>query len=669
MKTIMKTDNEDIYGILDPTGKNKNPFTGNEYSEQYVKLAKSWSTFPAYQNIHDTIQTIRKNQIILVISGTGSGKTVLIPKIVMHAISDKGVYNKHIAITLPKQVVAKASAVFAANTLDVKLGEEVGYQYQGSDKSSRSDKTKLLYATDGSIVAQLLKDPLLQKYDAVIIDEAHERKVQIDFLLYLLRDVVEKRPEFKLVIMSATINDDIFRKYFKKSSMALLNISGKSNYPIESIFLKNKISSSEYLKEGFSIIKKIIKDDVITEKNKDSSHDIIFFVTSKSETVDVCKDIHNVFCIEVFSGITQDNEELAIDKNKYKVISGKDRKIIVGTNVAESSLTVDGIRYVIDSGYELSNYYDPKLDAKCLEKKFISKAQAKQRMGRAGRTEPGICYHLYTKEQFDSFKDYPEPSIRRSDITSECLKLLIYANTIPKLGDILNSFIEPPNKEYISSAIDIFNHYNLIDKNDTINDKGIIFNKMNLGPFEGQMLLSGAKYQCSREIIAIIALLKEIKGNIANVFFDDDEKFQKGMNKYKNKYGDFVGLYHIMDDYRNKSSNMKYIRKSVVDKATRYQSKLKYDNDLRSIINNIEQADISGLSIEERITKAVSEGYSYHTATHHSKETYTTSKGYNVKLGKSLLTKPSEKIIYFELFVLKTDSRTDMSLNLIQNYI
>jgi pre-mRNA-splicing factor ATP-dependent RNA helicase DHX15/PRP43 len=188
-------------GILDPEGKNKNPLNDEEYGDEYKQIAKIWSKFSAYKIRETVLDTIENNQVTLIISGTGSGKTVLLPKYLLHVLDYKG----KIGITLPKQIIAKSAAEFAAKTLDVKLGKQVGYQYKGSESSGKSKDTQLLYATDGTIVARLLNDPELREFDGIIIDEAHERKVQIDFLLYLLKKTVQIRPEFKLIIMSATI--------------------------------------------------------------------------------------------------------------------------------------------------------------------------------------------------------------------------------------------------------------------------------------------------------------------------------------------------------------------------------------------------------------------------------------------------------------------------------
>ena len=187
-------------GILDPFGDNLNPINEKKFTSNYKNLAKFWSELPAYDSVKKVIRTIIDNDIILISSGTGSGKTVLVPKYALHANGYKG----NIVVTLPKKIITKKAAEFAAKTLDVKLGKEVGYQFRGDNKKSKD--TILLYSTDGSIISQLKSDPLLKKIDIIIIDEAHERKIQIDLLLFLLKNSIKIRKEknmkpLKLIIM------------------------------------------------------------------------------------------------------------------------------------------------------------------------------------------------------------------------------------------------------------------------------------------------------------------------------------------------------------------------------------------------------------------------------------------------------------------------------------
>ena len=656
-------------GILDPDGKELNPLTGKPYSDTYKNLANIWRKFPAYENAKDIINTIIKNQVTLIISGTGSGKTVLLPKYLLHVFN----YEKKIAITLPKQIIAQSAAEFAAKTLDVELGKDVGYKFKGSDKKGYSKENKLLYATDGTIVAKLLNDPELREFDGVIIDEAHERKVQIDFLLYLLKNTVKIRPEFKLVIMSATVNQEIFKSYFEsdKIKFEIINVGAKTNYPIESIFLNEEITEKQYVNKGYEIIKKIVLEN--KDKNDDLK-DILFFVTSSNEAKDLCanavKDNLDVFCVEVYSGMDEERQKLAQDKDLYKTMTKKNRKLVIATNVAESSLTIDGIRYVIDSGFEIFGYFDADKQAKVIGKRLITHAQAKQRMGRTGRTSAGTCYHLYTKEQFDKkMERFPEPTIRTSNIYGECLKLLILPSiqTTDKLLEVLMQLIEPPREAYIRMAITTLEKLNLI-KNNKITDLGMTVGDMQTDPIPSICILIGKLYNCSKEISAIFAMTEAIKENLSELFIlpnmnsnneQDKQRMRNLMNKFKDtqkklahKDGDHMSLLKIFTKYRElKTSDKKnkeeeisdfcykyFIKKNVLDKAYKSYKKIK-DNvaQIKEIPASLEKNnDILNKDLEERILFCLNYGFNINTAKLNSdKETYTTSTIKYAKLNQN----------------------------------
>lgn len=688
-------------GILDPEGKSLNPLNGEEYSETYKSIAKVWSKFPAYELRESILDTIEKNQVTLVISGTGSGKTVLLPKYLLHVLEYKG----KVGITLPKQIIAKSAAEFAAKTLDVKLGKQVGYQYKGSEASGKSKDTQLLYATDGTIVARLLKDPELKEFDGIIIDEAHERKVQIDFLLYLLKRTVMSRPDFKLVIMSATINEKIFEDYFNECSFGKVNVGAKTNYEITSHFLDKPIDVKEFVNKGFEIIKKIIDD----EKKSKEKGDILFFVTSTNEADELCKKINaeNIdgFCIEVYSGMNADKQELAQDKELYKSHTKKSRKIVIATNVAESSLTIDGIKYVIDSGLELTSYFDPKKRAKVLEKRLITHAQARQRMGRTGRTEPGTCYHLYTKNDFEEkMEKFPEPSIKTNNIYDECLKLLALPEikTVGKLTEMLNEMIEPPKKQYVKTAITMLEELNLIDEMGEITPLGEQVVALQFDPMIGVAVMYGKMYGCAKEICAIFALVDASKGNTSELFIqptnilstvasenesgtvDDkyvkkiNEKFQQAQSKISHKYGDHLSYLKIYTKYRDITQKyMKdkekqheeinefcydyFIKRPTLEKAEKYYKKMRQqvqqqfvDFNKMRIENDI---DVSKYSLEDRVMYCICQGFKYSSGSLKPRDgTYYNAQNDELKINKNSLMmykndhRP-KKVCYNSLFV------------------
>jgi pre-mRNA-splicing factor ATP-dependent RNA helicase DHX15/PRP43 len=671
-------------GILDPTGININPLNNKPYSEEYKTFAKSWSKLPAYSSAKEIINGIKENQVVLLNSGTGSGKTVLLPKFALHALN----YQAKIAITLPKQIVAQSAAEYAALTLDVKLGEEVGYKYKGSDKSAYSKDNKLLYATDGTIVAKLLKDQKLSEFDAVIIDEAHERKVQIDFLLYLLKETLIVRPEFKLIIMSATVNEEVFENYFNTFKFIKFSIGTKPNYPIESIFLDKPLNEN-YLNKGYEIIKKIMNEDKITDQNKNDAHDILFFVVSSTEAKDICMRVNNDkldgYCIEVFSNMPKDKQEFAQDKTKYKSISKKSRKIIIATNVAESSLTIDGIKYVIDSGNELFGYYNPETHARALDKKLITQAQAKQRMGRSGRTESGICYHLYTQHDFDKMEKYPEPSIRVSNVYTECLKLLAIENihTVPNLLNILNNFIEPPKEKYVKDALKQLTQLGIIE-NDALSILGKFISQFQLEPMEAISCILAYKLGCVNEVLSIISLVEATKGNLSELFvipsdiikptednkkqlFSLNDKFTKAKLKLRHKYGDHLTLLTIFNKFRKHKEadgdkleawTYKYFLKlSALEKAHKTYRKMK-QNTMHLLherkLSNIPEYD--KMETDDKVLLSIAYGFRLNMAFLKDKDKllYSTNYVQNVKPKREsfILVKDNipGQVVYNELF-------------------
>ena len=669
----------DKIGILDPDGIHPNPINNESYSDEYKKLSVKWRELPAYEKAEEVIDMIKKNKVILVTSGTGSGKTVLVPKYCLHALN----YDAKIAVTLPKQIIAQSAAEYAAATLDVELGKHVGYQYRGSGKGTKSDDNKLLYATDGTIVARLLKDPLLMDFDAVIIDEAHERKVQIDFLLFLLRNVVENRPEFKLIIMSATINVDIFKNYYSGYDFAYINIGGKTNYAIDSIFLKDNISDKEYIEKGYEIIKKIMKDT--------NEGDILFFVTSVSETMDMCEklgDEGDQYCIEVYSGIDKDKQLMAQDKELYKNKSGKNRKIVIATNVAESSLTIDGIKYVIDSGLELFNYFEPKTRSNVLVKQFITHAQAKQRMGRAGRTSPGVCYHLYSKETFDStMKRFPEPNIRTSNLYDEFIKLLSIESigNVDNLRDMLSKFIEPPDEKYIQTSLSLLKELSLV-KDKKLTKLGIVVSELQVDPMEALCIYAGHHLNCVKEVIAIISMINASKGSLTQFFNlpidivgDDDtaqlkylrKKFDNAKDAFNNRYGDHLSLLKMFNTYIKKKNNenelKKWIYKYFLKRSTFEKAKImhkRYYSSYRRGLNEpkIQPDKLMEYGIAYRIMTAFMFGYRINLGMA-SKGKVNTDLVKNTEINRySFLNydvKTKKLIIYYELF---TSNKVNMNI-------
>ena len=661
-------------------------------------MAKVWSKLPGYERAGEVITQVKNNQVLLITAETGSGKTVLMPKYVLHVLDYKG----KIAVTLPKQIITRSSAEYAAATLDVKLGEQVGYQYRGSPSGSKSSSTQLLYATDGTIVARLLNDPELKDFDAVIIDEAHERKIQIDFLLYLLRGTVSLRPDFKVIIMSATINSEIFKRYFEEFKFKEIMISGRRNFPIKSIFLDKPMDYRQILVKGFDEIIELLDD-----RDKSSvDQDILFFITSSNEAFDICKKLYmndskysDVFCIEVFSGIDSKKQELAQNREKYKEGTKFTVKLVIATNVAESSLTIDGIKYVLDSGYELRSSYDPDRHAKLLDRVMITNAQAKQRMGRAGRTGPGICYHYYTESDFnDGMEKFPQPDIRVSDLSGPSLKLMSVGNivTVDDLLDTYMNFIEGPKENYIRSGITDLIQLGAI-RLDGITNLGKMMSDLNLDPMPALTIIIGKVYNCSNELINIMAMMDAIRLNMNNLFVTpssilkggdrQDEhykknlkrlelKYNKAKSSFKHKYGDHLSLLNVFtkfndiyDKHKDKFEKVrdwlfgKFLKLEPLIKARGYAKKLR--NNVKSVVPReltIDDVDLEldgnilKLGVEDRVMASLTIGYQLNKAVNASGDIFRTRYASDrIKIDKNsflMLNKTLPKdVLYSELFI------------------
>ena len=550
METNNKINKFDI-GIFDPEGTNPNPLNSLKYSTQFKNLAKFWSKLPAYQMGKTIVESIESNDVLLIKSGTGSGKTVTVPQFALFANN----YSGKIIVTLPKKIITKKAAEFSAKILDVEMGEYVGYQFRG--ENLKSNKTILLYSTDGSIISMIKSDPMLKSVDMVIIDEAHERKINIDLLLYLLKNAIKMRIDkklkpLKLIIMSATINESIFESYYSDCKFKWMELAGTPNYPIKSIYLESslEIKSNQYIEKGIDIINEIIYK--INAKEKDFIEgDILFFVCTISECDELVEKLSlkhkDCFIMGLYSSFDIELEKYISNPEKFKELNPNfKRRLFISTNVAESSLTIDGIVYVIDSGLELNVSFNPEININQMEKKFITQAQMTQRKGRAGRTKPGVCYHLYTPQIQESCLKFPLPEIRSVDLKNTCLSLMkmcsdiTNSNSNGKSGSNSNSkpntycdiaktiqmfthFIEPPGEKFMSDGFNFAIKNGLIGSDNTLSKIGRLIVESRLDVMDGLSLLYA--YNISsvvfNGVFKIISICSFLKTGILDFFYDD----------------------------------------------------------------------------------------------------------------------------------------------------
>ncbi|HPP03872.1 MAG TPA: ATP-dependent RNA helicase [Spirochaetota bacterium] len=391
------------------------------------------------------IEAVRENQVVVIEAPTGSGKTTQIPQILFNAgLNGWGI----IGVTQPRRIAAVSVSARIAEEMEVELGRLVGYKIRFEDHTSAHTKIKIM--TDGILLEELRSDPDLLKYSIIIVDEAHERSLNIDFILGLLKEILKKRKDFKVVVSSATINASLFSKYFNNAP--IISVETKP-YPIEVIY------SPLSKKDDYEEMQTKIIEIVSSIENRNLKGDILIFLPGEDSIKDCCRRLEminttdSMVILPLYARLSIE-EQNSVFKN-----FGNKRKVIIATNIAETSITIDGIVFVIDPGYSKINYYNPRTFTSFLELKPISKASCDQRKGRAGRTAPGVVYRLYSEEDYLNRDEYTREEIYRTDLSEVVLRMADLG--LYNYFDF--DFISPPNKGAIKSAIETLISINALD--------------------------------------------------------------------------------------------------------------------------------------------------------------------------------------------------------------
>jgi len=491
-------------GILDPEGLQPNPFTGEAYSETYRELARLWSGYPVYERRHEVLQLLRDHRVLLVVSATGSGKSVLLPKLALHHLD----YRGRVVITNPRVTSTVENAKFAALCMDVPLGSYVGYRYRGAPRRSAGPDSRLLFATDGTVLQQLRKDPSARAYDVVIVDEAHERSVQIDFLLLMLKEALAVNDGLRVVIMSATISTEAFARYFP--GVAVLRVSTETNFPVTQHFLDKK--TKDYVSAGVKVLRSL----------REPRGDVLFFVTSKREGARVCealKKTPGIFCAVLASGQPAREQEMVLSPTRFREEDSSKRvKVVAATNVAESSVTIKGLYYVLDPGYQLHGSFDHRACCRVLAREFVSKAQALQRRGRVGRTGAGEVFNLYTEAEFRGFRDYPTVQVEDSDLSSFSLFLLQVAGDRASAEELYGRMMTPPAEDRVRESFRLLSFLGLLRGRRLTALGAEVAAMRSASVCTGVALVHAREHRCERTVALLLAVLQVLDGRPEALF-------------------------------------------------------------------------------------------------------------------------------------------------------
>ncbi|KAL3090174.1 hypothetical protein niasHS_006626 [Heterodera schachtii] len=483
----------------------RNPLTGRPYTQRFWDLLKKRMGLPVWDYREKFMELLNKNQCITLVGETGSGKTTQIPQWCMDFAREKGALANRkymVSCTQPRRVAAMSVATRVAEELDVSLGQEVGYSIRFED--CVSDRTVLKYCTDGMLLREAMNNPLLEQYNVVLLDEAHERTLATDILMGLIKEIIRQRQDLKIIVMSATLDAGKFQNYF--DSCPLLSVPGRT-FPVEIFYTPEP--ERDYLEAA---VRTVIQIHVCEEVEGD----ILLFLTGQEEIEDACKRIRrelqnlgpetgDLLCIPLYSTLPPNQQQRIFDSAPPNKANGAiSRKCVVSTNIAETSLTIDGVVFVIDPGFSKQKVYNPRIRVESLLVCPISKASAMQRAGRAGRTKPGKCFRLYTEKAYkNEMQEQTYPEILRSNLGTVVLQL-------KKLGidDLVHfDFMDPPAPETLMRALELLNYLSAIDDNGELTQLGSLMAEFPLDPQLAKMLIASTDLSCSNEILSITAML------------------------------------------------------------------------------------------------------------------------------------------------------------------
>ncbi|XP_039033597.1 pre-mRNA-splicing factor ATP-dependent RNA helicase DEAH1-like isoform X2 [Hibiscus syriacus] len=602
IKTSMMDDEFDNKISLDPPEKSK-------AKSELEKLQEERKDLPIYPYRDDLLKVVEENQVVVIVGDTGSGKTTQIPQYLNEAGYTK---RGKVGCTQPRRVAAMSVAARVCQEMGVRLGSEVGYTIRFEDCTSR--KTLLKYMTDGALLRELLVEPDLASYSVIMVDEAHERTVSTDILFGFVKDIARSRKDIKLLISSATLDAEKFSDFF--DSAPIFRIPGRM-YPVEIHY--TKAPQADYVDAAIVTALQIH----VTRP----PGDILVFLTGQEEietTEEILKHrvrgfgtkVADLIICPIFANLPTE-----LQSKIFKPTPAGARKIVLATNIAEASLTIDGIKYVIDPGFCKMKSYNPRTGMESLIVTPISKASAKQRAGRSGRTSPGKCFRLYTEFNYTNLDDNTMPEILWTNLASVVLSL-------KSLGvhDLHNfDFMDSPTVQALIKAADLLSALHALNKVAELTLVGRRMAEFPLDPMLSKMIVASDKYKCSDDVVSIAAMLSV--GN--SIFYRPKDKQVHADNARKNFHtgnvGDLIALMNFYNAWRETNYSTQWCYENYIQARS-----MKRARDIRDQLEGIlERVGIEltcGANDLEAIKKCITAGFFPNSARLHKFGSYRTIK-------------------------------------------
>ncbi|KAI2628391.1 P-loop containing nucleoside triphosphate hydrolase protein [Xylaria nigripes] len=498
-----------------------------------LSIKEQRESLPVFAFRDQLIKAVRENPILIVVGETGSGKTTQLTQYLDEAgFSNSGT----IGCTQPRRVAAMSVAKRVAEEVGCELGQEVGYTIRFEDKTSPS--TRIKYMTDGMLQREILIDPDLKRYSVIMLDEAHERTISTDVLFALLKKTLKRRNDLKIIVTSATLDADKFSEYFNQCP--IFTIPGRT-FPVEILYSREP--ESDYLDAALVTIMQIH----LTEP----SGDILLFLTGQEEIDTSCEilyermkalgpNVPELIICPIYSSLPTE-----VQSRVFEPAPPGARKVVIATNIAETSITIDGVYYVVDPGFVKQNSYDPKLGMDSLIVVPISQAQANQRAGRAGRTGPGKCFRLYTEAAYNSeLLPTTPPDIQRQNLAHVILMLKAMG-----INDLLHfDFMDPPPTNTMLEALETLYALSALDDEGLLTRLGRKMADFPMEPALAKVLIYSVDMGCSDEILTIVAML-----NMPTIFYRPKEKQTQADQKkakFHDPHGDHLTLLNVYNAWK-----------------------------------------------------------------------------------------------------------------------
>ena len=609
------------------------------------KIEADRRSLPIYPYRDDLIKAVEDHQTIVIVGETGSGKTTQIPQYMWEAGFAKE-ENVRIGCTQPRRVAAMSVATRVSDEVGCKLGNEVGYSIRFEDCTS--DKTKVKYMTDGMLLREFLGEPDLKSYSVMMIDEAHERTLHTDVLFGLVKDIARFRPEIKLLISSATLDAEKFSEYFDFAP--IFRIPGR-RYPVDILYTKQP--EADYMDA--------IVVSVLQIHAQEPKGDILVFCTGQEE-IEALQETLNTRVKQSQSIENENSKRLAdlvvcpiyaslptdLQQKIFEPAPENGRKCVLATNIAETSLTIDGIKYVIDPGFCKQKSYNPRSGMESLVITPTSQASSMQRAGRAGRTSAGKCYRLYTAWSFQNELDpNTVPEIQRTNLGNVVLMLKSLG-----INDLMHfDFMDPPPAETLLRALEQLYALGALNDRGELTKLGRRMAEFPLDPMLSKTLIASDKYKCVDEVATVCAMLS--CGN--TIFFRPKDKQVLADHAHKafhvGDVGDHLALMNVFNSWQESDYSTQWCFENFVQHRSMKQAR-----DIREqLVKMLERVEIelaSDRNAVDNIKKCITSGYFYHCAKLQRNGSYRTVKNPQtvaIHPSSGLAKELPKWVVYFEL--------------------